>query len=78
MKTFITTVLFSLAAATAMAQEAKTETATEQKTEAKPTMNIHGTIRSKYELQTEEGDTPLRGAQCSREHRRFTLTYYIL
>lgn len=78
MKTFITTALVSLAAATAMAQETKAETATEQKSEAKPTMNIHGTIRSKYELQTEEGEHrfEVRNARVSIDGSLSPIIYY--
>ena len=78
MKTFITTALVSLAAATAMAQETKAETATEQKTEAKPTMNIRGTIRSKYELQTEEGEHrfEVRNARVSIDGSLSPIIYY--
>lgn len=78
MKTFITTALVSLAAATAMAQETKAETATEQKSEAKPTMNIHGTIRSKYELQTEEDEHrfEVRNARVSIDGSLSPIIYY--
>lgn len=78
MKTFITTALVSLAAATTMAQETKAETATEQKTEAKTTMNIHGTIRSKYELQTEEGEHrfEVRNARVSIDGSLSPIIYY--
>ena len=78
MKTFFTTALVSLAAATAIAQETKTETATEQKSEAKPTMNIHGTIRSKYELQTEEGEHrfEVRNARVSIDGSLSPIIYY--
>lgn len=78
MKTFITTALVSLAAATAMAQETKAETATEQKSETKPTMNIHGTIRSKYELQTEEGEHrfEVRNARVSIDGSLSPIIYY--
>ena len=52
MKTFITTALLCLAATTTMAQETaqKSEPEAKAKAEAKASINVHGTIRSKYEL----------------------------
>ena len=54
MRTAITSALLCLAAVTASAQQ----TATSEKNDAdKATpVNIHGTIRSKYEYQTSEGE----------------------
>lgn len=58
MKTFITTALLCLAATTTMAQQTaqKSEPDAKAKAETKASINVHGTIRSKYELQTEEGE----------------------
>ena len=54
MRTAITSALLCLAAVTASAQQ----TATSEKNDADKTtpVNIHGTIRSKYEYQTSEGE----------------------
>ena len=54
MKTAITSALLCLAAATASAQQ--TTTTEKSDTEKATPVNIHGTIRSKYEYQTSEGE----------------------
>ena len=54
MRTAITSALLCLAAATASAQQ--TTTTEKSDTEKATPVNIHGTIRSKYEYQTSEGE----------------------
>ena len=80
MKTFITTALLCLAATLAMAQDSssKRNTKTEAKTSVKPSINIHGTIRSKYELQTEECEQrfEVRNARVSIDGALSPIIYY--
>ena len=78
MKTFITTALLCLAATTAMAQETAQKSEPEAKAEAKTSINVHGTIRSKYELQTEEGEHrfEVRNARVSIDGVLSPIIYY--
>lgn len=80
MKTFITTALLCLAATTAMAQQTaqKSEPEAKAKAEAKTSINVHGTIRSKYELQTEEGEHrfEVRNARVSIDGTLSPIIYY--
>ena len=54
MRTAITSALLCLAAVTASAQQ--TATSEKSDTDKATPVNIHGTIRSKYEYQTSEGE----------------------
>ena len=78
MKTFITTVLLCLAATTAMAQQTAQKGEPNAKAEAKASINVHGTIRSKYELQTEEGEHrfEVRNARVSIDGVLSPIIYY--
>ena len=78
MKTFITTALLCLAATTTMAQETAQKSEPEAKAETKASINVHGTIRSKYELQTEEGEHrfEVRNARVSIDGVLSPIIYY--